>query len=178
MGLDSPTIVRLLMEERERLFSYTWAILGDVHLTEDVFQEVSLLAIEQGGEVAGEPQFRVWLRRAARHRALRVVRHLKRKTIALDESLLDKLETHWAKYDAVPESNMVETLRECIRQLTPYCRKLIVLRYTKGLRTSQIAEQLKRKVTAVRKSIARSHHALYNCVRIKLAAEKQGHDDE
>jgi DNA-directed RNA polymerase specialized sigma24 family protein len=48
MALDSPAIVRLLMAERSRLFSYTWAIVGDVHLAEDVFQEVSLLAIEKG----------------------------------------------------------------------------------------------------------------------------------
>ena len=56
MGLDSPTIVRLLMAERSRLFAYTWVIVGDVHLAEDVFQEVSLLAVEKGSEVTDEPQ--------------------------------------------------------------------------------------------------------------------------
>ena len=178
MALDSPTIVRLLMAERSRLFSYTWAIVGDVHLAEDVFQEVSLLAIEKGGEVTDEPQFKVWLRRAARHRALQAVRQLKRRPVPLDESLLDKLEEHWAQYDAMQESNLVEMLRECIRLLTPYGRKLIVLRYTKGLRASQIAQQLKRQVTAVRRSIARAHRSLYDCVHMRLAVKSQSLHDE
>jgi RNA polymerase sigma-70 factor (ECF subfamily) len=166
------------MEERERLFAYVWAIVGDVHLAEDVFQEVSLVAIKEGTEVAGEVQFRVWLRRAARFRALRVVRQQKRKLLSLDESLLDQLDEQWAKYDAAPESNMVEMLRECIRKLTPYSRKLIVLRYTKGLRTGQIAQQVKRQAAAVRQSIARAHHSLYDCVRMRLAATHEGRADE
>jgi RNA polymerase sigma-70 factor, ECF subfamily len=178
MGLDASRIVRLLMSERSRLFSYIWAIVGDAHLAEDVFQEVSLLCIEKGGEVAGEPQFRVWLRRAARFKALQAVRQLKHRPAPLEESVIEKLEEYWVEYDATPESDLVETLRECIRLLTPNNRKLMVLRYTKGLRTNQIAQRLKRQVTAVRQSLARSHRSLYDCVHAKLAMKNQSDRDE
>lgn len=178
MALDSTSIVRLLTVERNRLFAYIWAIVGDVHVAEDVFQEVSMLVIEKGGELTDEPELRVWVRRAARFKALDAVRQAKRRPVALDESIIEKLEGCWVQYDTVPESDMVETLRKCMRLLTPNRRKLMVLRYTKGLRTSQIAQQLGHQVTTVRRSIARAHRNLYDCVRNTLAAKSQSHDDE
>ena len=78
----------------------------------------------------------------------------------------------------MPESNLVETLRECIRLLTPNGRKLIVFAIPKGLPTSQIAQQLKRQVAAVRRSIARAHRSLYDCVRRRLAAKSRSHHDD
>jgi RNA polymerase sigma-70 factor, ECF subfamily len=178
MGLDSAHIVRLLMAERSRLFAYIWAIVGDAHLAEDVFQEVSLLAIEKGGEVADEPRLRVWLRRAARFKALQAVRQIKRRPAPLDESAIEKLEEYWVRYDATPDSDLIETLRDCIRLLTPNSRKLMVLRYSKGLQSNQIAQRLKRQVTAVRRAIARAHRALHDCVHTKLAVKSQNHHDE
>jgi RNA polymerase sigma-70 factor, ECF subfamily len=176
MALDSPTIVRLLMAERSRLFSYIWAIVGDVHMAEDVLQEVSLLVIEKGGELVDEPALRVWIRRASRFKAMEAVRRERRSPVPLDESVIEKLEQHWARYDATPESDMIEFLQECVRSLTPNGRKLIVLRYVKGLRSSQIALRLKRQVATVRPGIARAHRNLYDCVRARLAVKGQNRD--
>ena len=174
MGLDSTQIVRLLTTERNRLFAYIWAIVGDVHLAEDVFQEVSLLVVEKGPELTNEPELNVWLRRTARFKALNTLRQAKHQPMVLDESVLDTLEEYWIRYDAMPESDLVETLRECMRLLTPNGRKMMVMRYSKGLRTSQIAQRLKRQITAVQKSIARAHRSLHDCVRLKTDVKGEG----
>jgi RNA polymerase sigma-70 factor, ECF subfamily len=143
-----------------------------------VFQEVSLLAIEKGCEVTDESQLKIWLRHVARYKSLEAARQMKRRPAPLSESVIDKLEAHWVQNDSTPESELVEILRECIRLLAPNGRKLMVLRYTKGLRTSQITEQLKRPFTTVRRAIARAHRSLHDCVRAKLAAKNQSHHDE
>ncbi len=171
MGLDSTQIVRLLTTERNRLFAYIWAIVGDVHLAEDVFQEVSLFVVEKGPELTNEPELNVWLRRTARFKALNALRQVKNQPVPLNESILDTLEEYWTQFDAMPESDLVETLRECMRLLTPNGRKMMVMRYSKGLRTSQIAQCLKRQIAAVQKSIARAHRSLYDCVRLKTEAK-------
>jgi RNA polymerase sigma-70 factor (ECF subfamily) len=172
MALDSPTIVRLLMEERNRLFSYIWAIVGNAQLAEDVFQEVSLLVVEKGSELVDEPELKVWLRRAARYKALEAVRKVRRSPVPLDEAVVEKLEQHWAKYDATQDSELIEFLEQCVQSLTPNARKLVTLRYVKGLRSGQIADRLNRKVTTVRQGIARAHRNLYDCIRTRLAAKK------
>ena len=175
MNLDSQRIVRVLMEERGKLFSYIWAIVGDAHLAEDVFQEVSLLAVEKGGEVAGEPQLRAWLRSTARYKSLQAMREIKTPArSSRDDAVIEKLDEYWIQYDATPESDLVETLRDCIRLLSPNGRKMMVLRYSKELRSSQIAQRLKRQLATVRRSIARAHQSLFECVSAKLAAEETG----
>lgn len=179
MGLDSSIIVRVLMAERERLFSYIWMMVCDTHLAEDVFQDVSLLALEKGTEVADETHLRGWLRHAARFKALEALRQSKRTPLPLDESVIKQLEEHWARYDAVPESDqddLLDLLKKCIRLLTPDSRKLLVMHYGKGLRSREIARQLKRKVEAVYQSITRAHRNLSDCVRQKLAAKRRRDD--
>jgi RNA polymerase sigma-70 factor, ECF subfamily len=177
MALDSPTVVRLLMADRSRLFSYIWAIVGDVHVAEDVFQEVSLLVIEKGGELVDQPELKVWLRRVARYKSMEALRRMKRRPVPLDEAVIEKLEPHWATYDNTAESDLIELLQQCTELLTPNARKLVVLRYVKGLRSGQIAQRLKRQVTTVRQAIARAHRSLYDCVRARLAVKSQGRDE-
>jgi RNA polymerase sigma-70 factor, ECF subfamily len=170
MDGDSSDTLRQLMAEREKLFSYIWAIVGNVHLAEDVFQEVSLLVLEKRPADCDEVQFRVWLRRAARFKAIEALRKAKSRAIPLDEAVIEKLESHWVRYDATGESDLVEFLRECIRLLTPNGRKMITLRYVDGLRSHEIADRLGRHIDAVYRSIARAHRSLMECVRTKLAA--------
>jgi RNA polymerase sigma-70 factor, ECF subfamily len=171
MGVESPRSVTLLMGERDRLFSYIWTIVGDVHVAEDVFQEVSLFVIEKQPEASDDVQFRVWLRRTARFKAIEALRRITKRPISLDETILEKLEEHWGKCDAVPEADTVETLQECIRLLTPNGRKIIAMRYVEGLRSSEIAKRLGRQVDTVYQSIARAHRSLMECVRTKMAAK-------
>lgn len=170
MGVESPRSVTLLMAERDRLFSYIWTIVGDVHVAEDVFQEVSLFVIEKQPEASDDVQFRVWLRRTARFKAIEALRRVAKRPVSLDEAVLEKLEVHWGQCDAVTESDTVEILQECIRQLTPNGRKVIALRYVENLHSSEIAKRLGRQVETVYQSIARAHRSLMDCVRSKMAA--------
>lgn len=171
MGMESPQTIRLLMAERERLFSYIWAIVGDAHLAEDVFQEVSLFVIEKRPDASDDVSFRVWLRRTARFKAIEALRRSRREVIPLDESVLDSLETHWVHYDANAESDLIDLLKECMKSLTPNGQNIIGLRYVEGLRSREIAQRLGRQVDTVYRSIARAHRALMECVRSKLAAK-------
>jgi RNA polymerase sigma-70 factor, ECF subfamily len=178
MDRESPKSVALLMGERDRLYSYIWAIVGDVHLAEDVFQEVSLFVIERQPEATDEVQFRVWLRRTARYKAIEALRRIKKGPACLSQAVIDKLEDHWVSYDTMPESDLVDILRECRRLLTPNGQKMIALRYVEGLRSSEIAQRLGRQVETVYQSIARAHLNLAACVPTKLSERKLGrHDD-
>jgi RNA polymerase sigma-70 factor (ECF subfamily) len=113
MEPESPNAVRLLMAERERLFSYIWSIVGDNHLAEDVFQEVSLLVIQKHPEASDDLRFRVWLRHTARYKAIEALRRVK-KVVPLDESVIEKLEENWIRYDSTSESDLVSFLRYSI----------------------------------------------------------------
>ncbi len=87
MSIAAQDVVRILMRERDRLFAYIWAAVGDAHLAEDVFQEVSMLAAEKGIDVANEHALVIWIRRAARLKSLEAVRARTRRPTPLDDSV-------------------------------------------------------------------------------------------
>jgi RNA polymerase sigma-70 factor, ECF subfamily len=178
VALDTEQLVRVLMAERNKLLAYIWSITGDFGLCEDVVQEVAILAMSKGCEVADEARLRVWLRRAARFKALEALREKGRTPVPLSEEVLEKLERHWEPYDDLAESAVAEMLRVCFRDLTDNQRRLLALRYARGLSSSEIARRLDMKVETVYRAITRAHRNLADCVQEKLAARKQGASDE
>lgn len=168
MPVTSADIVKVLMRERDRLFAYVWSIVGDVHVAEDVIQEVSLLAAERGGEVANEYALRVWVRRAARLKSLEALRAGSRRPMPLDESVLELMEPHWARYDGLDSSDMVEALRRCMDKLTANNRELLKLRYVDGMKVGEVARALRRKAATVYQAMSRLHANLAECVQRSL----------
>ena len=178
MALETEQLVRVLMAERNKLLAYIWSITGDFNLGEDVVQEVAMLAMAKGCEVADEARLKVWLRRAARYKALEALREKDRAPSPLSEEVLEKLERHWEPYDELAESTVAEMLRLCFRDLTDNQRRLLSLRYAKGLSSSEIAERLDMKVETVYRAITRAHRSLADCVQGKLAAGERNAADE
>ena len=118
MALEIEQVVHVLMADRNRLLAYIWSITGDFNLGEDVVQEVAMLAMDKGRQVADEAHLKVWLRRTARFKALEALRAKGRAPSPLSEEVLEKLERHWEPYEALPESTVVGILRLCFRYLT------------------------------------------------------------
>jgi RNA polymerase sigma-70 factor, ECF subfamily len=172
VAIETEQLVRVLMAERNKLLAYVWSIMGDFNLGEDVVQEVAILAMSKAHEVTDETRLRVWLRRAARYKALEALREKGRTPSPLSEEVLEKLEQHWEPYDEVPESIVARLLRLCFRDLTDNQRRLLALRYAKGLSSGEIAARLEMKVETVYRAITRAHRNLADCVQGKMAANK------
>ena len=170
MALSSETIVRVLMSHRNRLSAYIWSIVGDAHLAEDVFQEVSMLAVQKGCDVADSERLVVWLRRTARLKSLEA-RRKQRRSPLLDEVLLADYDAQWERYDPLEEAELIEALYACVEELTENNRRIVTLRYGQGLKSSEVATVLRRKVTAVYRAIGRIHRALADCMDGKLGLE-------
>lgn len=66
MPLDVATIVQTLMQQRDSLSVYIWTIVRDVQLVEDTLQELSILAVQKGGEIEDASRLPAWFRRAVR----------------------------------------------------------------------------------------------------------------
>lgn len=181
MALKTEQLVRVLMAERNKLLAYAWSIAGDFGLCEDVVQEVALLALDKGREVADEPRLKVWLRRTARFKTLEALRRKNKTPPPLSEDVLDKLESHWEPYDhrgELAESAITEMLRACFHRLTDKQRRLLSLRYAKQLRSSEIAERLQMKAETVYRAITRAHRSLADCIEEKNVSRKQVVGDE
>jgi RNA polymerase sigma-70 factor (ECF subfamily) len=169
MALEVKTVVQVLMQQHSRLFAFTWTIIGDTQMTEDVMQELSVLAVEKGVEVADETSLVVWLWRAARLKALEFRRQKRRSPITLNDQLAEQLELRWLGRPAVSDSQLTESLQGCMDELTPNNRQLLSLRYVEGKKSREIARALHRKPATVYQSIARLHRSLRKCIEARLS---------
>jgi RNA polymerase sigma-70 factor (ECF subfamily) len=159
--------VILLLRERVKLLAYIRAIVRDDDLAEDVFQEVALLALHKREEIGDVQHFLGWMRLTSRHRALKSLRR-RRHHLLLDEALLDRLEEHWAEYDAPAGTDLVDALRHCLERLSPKARDLVRLRYGEGVSGRMLAEAVGQSLNTVYVALSRIHRSLGECIRRRL----------
>ncbi len=169
MALDQATVVKVLVAERAKLLAYIWSIVRDEHTVEDVFQEVSILAVQKCHEIENPRVLWAWLRQTAKYRSLHALR-VRGKQLILDEHLLSKLDLVWPEYDQTPSPAMIDSLLKCVAELTPNAQQIVGLRYVDGLSGIEVAKRLKREVHAVYMALSRIHSALRRCIQQRMAA--------
>lgn len=176
MSVDRHTVVRVLIRDRMKLFGYILSIVRDVHMAEDVFQDLSIVVVDKCDEINDPDALPAWMRKAARFKSLRALERHSARPQSLDDSMLDLMEADWASFDTTEASDLTDALRHCMGELTENNMRIVRLRYVDGLKSGQIADELGRNAQAVYVALGRIHKQLANCIEARLDAEGGGHD--
>jgi RNA polymerase sigma-70 factor (ECF subfamily) len=172
MPLKQDIVVQLLLTHRGKLLGAIRAMVADEHLAEDIFQEISIAAINKHDEIADEDHFGPWMRKAARLQSLTVLRNRNRLPRSLPDDVLGAMEPHWRQFDERADATMSDALRTCLDKLGPYARQLIKSRYVEGKRGNDLAGALKRSMNTVYVALTRVHNTLRECLKQRMAEEK------
>ena len=168
-SLDQEGVARLLLKQRMELTAYIQSIVRDIHMAEDVFQDVCVKAIKHHETFKDSLHLTKWTRRVARNRSIDSLRRKENQNLVLNEEALELLEKDWPTEDEGASPKAIEALRGCMGKMTPYSREILRLRYMEGLAGTQVAETLNRKVDTVYKALTRIHMGLRDCVKRQLA---------
>ncbi len=168
MPIEQDQLVRTLIAERVKILAYIRAIVRREDLAEDVFQNVSILAVRRQAEIVDEEHFLKWLRRTARFEAMNLVRKTGTHERMLDQAVLESLEDHWARRDTLADSETAGALEECLKRLSPDKLRIIRERYGSGRSVGEVAAVLGRRVNSLYVAISRIHRLLADCVRRRL----------
>lgn len=168
--LDQNGALRLLLANRAMLLGYINVITGDPTLTEDVFQEVSIVVMEKFPQVQDLEGFRPWARTIARFQSLKAVNKRRANPVILAGEVIDRLDQAWEEHDRDdPRASSVAALERCIAKLTPRAQELVQLRYHEDLSGQHIADRLRKPLNTIYVAISRIHRTLAECVRGELA---------
>lgn len=168
MKLTEQDILRSLMQARTRLSAAAWLVLRDTHGAEDIFQNVTLKAMNGGQTFESEAALLSWAFIASRHQAIDWLRRRQRETVGLAPEILELLEQDWQA--AIPPSDSrVDALRECVEALPDAARLLLQLRYHEGHSCEGVAERIHSGLDAVYQRLSRLHRSLRQCVEGKMA---------
>jgi RNA polymerase sigma-70 factor, ECF subfamily len=141
-------------------------VIPEPYGVDDVAQEAFLVAYSKLDDYVLGTDFVLWVRRIAHNLALnerkRVVRRwaVDRKYRALLEDRLERdLRVH-----AVADST---ALSDCVGRLTPDQRDVVDAHYWKGLRTAEVAANLRRRPDWVRTVLHRARRLVSDCLEQK-----------
>lgn len=157
------------MEYRTAIYSYILAITRDVHASEDVFQETSMVIWEKRDTYKEGTSFKAWSREIARRTLLARRRKDQRFPVLLsdDEMILLDQGFDEAEQEFEPEE-YVDALKQCTDELRQKERHIIDLRYAKEFSMQQISEVLGIQAESVRKFLFRIRKGLKSCIWAKL----------
>lgn len=162
-------IAKQLIRDESRLLAYVWSIVRDVHVAEDIFQDVVAAAIERYSEIRDAEHLGGWARIASRFAALNYLRDNRRHVPSPD--LVQLIDDNWKSVDQLDQEEYLNALQHCLQNLTPRARRIIHLRYAEGLQGRQVAKRLGQKVQTTYQALARIHRKLSDCIRLRLNGE-------
>jgi RNA polymerase sigma-70 factor (ECF subfamily) len=172
---DSPdieeTFVQLVVSHQAALHAFVLALLPGHPEADDVVQEVNASLWKKRGEFAVGTNFKAWMFSVARFKVLALWRDQKRRLVwAVPEETLNLLMDDAVESFAGLEDSRLVALRQCIRDLRPEDRGLILRRYFDGYSLKRLAREVDREADNLKGSLHRIRLALRACVRWKIAA--------
>lgn len=170
MPIAHDELVRHLLADRAKLLAYIWVIVRDEHAAEDVFQDVSMLALYKRDEIRDAEHLMHWLRAAARNKSMHVLRDRRSAPGPLDDDVIELMGPHFARHDPLNNLDVIDAIKQCKAQLSPSAQQIVEARYRDGLTGSALADRFQRSVNTVYQALTRAHRALAQCIRARLEA--------
>lgn len=163
----SGPLVRQLLKHRTLLQAYLFAIVRDPHLTEDLFQEVSVILLEKSSDLGEVRDFWALAREVARREALAALRKRGRSHACLSPQALDAVERGFQDV-SLHEADRRDSLARCVEKLPGPWRRMVELRYWTNLSVSDVAARLSKTQNTVSVTLNRIRIQLADCVRQRL----------
>jgi len=163
--MDRERLIREFQRDRFHLIGYIRSLVGDPDLTEDLFQEVTVVVLQKSAEFEEGKDLQAWCRGIARNLVLREREKSARLRVFEGDRILDLVD---AAYSERTTEDSVEAqrslLRRCMELLGSGPRELLTLRYGSELSLRQISTKLERTEGAVQVALSRIRKWLGDCV--------------
>ena len=166
----APEIAGLLIENQSAVLGYILACVRNHSDADDVFQEVSVAAVQLCEQLDDRDGFLPWVRQIARFRILKHIERSKR-LVPMSPDLINQLAEVAEEMDpgGLREAR-ARCLNECVDALPPESRRMILMRYSdSGQSVEDIAKSINRSVQATYALLKRIRAVLRECVTAKLA---------
>ena len=171
----------LVERHQERIFGYLMGMVRDRSTANDLFQETFLRVIKamhnQRGSYTQQGRWLAWVMRIARNATLDYLRSRK-KWQDVDDYGADDNDSFWERLpsdelaadEILHQSEQHGWLTECIDQLSPDQREVLLLRHESDLTFREIAQLTD---CSINTALGRMRYALLNLRRLMVDKKKQ-----
>ncbi len=170
--ISEADFVRLFARHELALRNYARLILPDWSGVDDVLQDASITMWESRQRLRDESGFLPWGKVIVRHKCFNAIAKIRRSRLVLDESVLELIARE-EEAETKPEDliRIQLSLEECLGELTPERRELVLAPYRGAGEVKKLAEQGHKTPNSLYKIIGRLRAKLSRCVEEKLRLE-------
>jgi RNA polymerase sigma-70 factor (ECF subfamily) len=167
------TFVHLVANHQMELRAFVVSMMPGNAEVDDVVQESNQVIWQKRGEFEIGTSFKAWMFSVAKFQVMAAWRNQKRrKEWGVPESVLIKLIDEGVASGNEKSVPRHEILHECLEQLRPEDRSLILRRYFDNRRVKELATDVGRDVDSVKMSLRRIRLVLGMCVRRRQRARE------
>jgi len=160
--------IRLFIPAQRRIYGFILSLVPSRSDADDLMQETGSTLWRMFDDYRDGTDFAAWALAVARIEVMRHRQRMGRSKLKFDSDVLDVLaDDATAMADTLDDRR--EALERCLDQLPTDRREMVRLRYERDLPTGDVAASLGKSVAAVYKTLNRTHGALLDCVRRRLA---------
>ena len=163
--------MNLLAQHQSQLFGYIFALVQNMADAEDLYQQTSIVLWQKFDKFQPGSDFVSWACQTAQYQVLNFLRVKRRSRVCFSDSLVADMAV--LQEDRSEElSSLRRALRYCVERLKTADRKLLDLAYGGTTTIKAGAESLGRSADGVYKSLNRIRTGLAECIRRRLAEER------
>lgn len=164
--------VRLFARHELAMRNYARLILPDWSSVDDVLQDASITMWESRQRLRDESGFLPWGKVIVRHKCFNAIAKMRRDRLVLDKNVLELIaREEEAEAESEDLIRIQQSLAECLDELTPERRELVLAPYRGVGEVKKLAERGRKTPNSLYKIIGRLRQRLSQCVEEKLRLE-------
>jgi RNA polymerase sigma-70 factor (ECF subfamily) len=165
--------VQLVVDHQPALHAFVAALLPGHPDVKDVVQDTNAAIWKKREEFQLGTNFKAWCFSVAKFKVMAVWRDQQRRKVwAVPKETLERLVNEAVEGCFEAEDLRAGALRECIQQLRPLDRGLILNRYFEGQTLKEVAAEVGRKADNLKGSLHRIRLVLRTCMERKVRSRK------
>lgn len=178
---DRESFAQLMRLHERQIFNFTYRMLGDEEEAEDLTQDIFIAAFKGIRKFRGEAKFSTWLYRIALNQTRNRIKYLSRRDFFAKQNrrAQHKEESPWENPEFLADSaptpeqwtltkSMAAQVQECLNQIPPQARQILVLRDVQGFSYEELSEMLSLNPGTVKSRLHRARSALQQRLADKL----------
>ena len=178
---DRESFGQLMRLHERQIFNFTYRMLGDEEEAEDLTQDIFIAAFKGIRKFRGEAKFSTWLYRIALNQTRNRIKYLSRRDFFAKQNrrAQHKEESPWENPEFLADSaptpeqwtltkSMAAQVQECLNQIPPQARQILVLRDVQGFSYEELSEMLSLNPGTVKSRLHRARSALQQRLADKL----------
>ena len=178
---DRESFGQLMKLHERQIFNFTYRMLGDEEEAEDLTQDIFIAAFKGIRKFRGEAKFSTWLYRIALNQTRNRIKYLSRRDFFAKQNrrAQHKEESPWENPEFLADSaptpeqwtltkSMAAQVQECLNQIPPQARQILVLRDVQGFSYEELSEMLSLNPGTVKSRLHRARSALQQRLADKL----------